>query len=566
MPHHVPQPASQPGPKLEFEALLNRLVERAGEMAHSQARLRDLIRVNNDLTSNLDLATVLRKIVEIGTELMEAKYGAMGVIGDDQSLEQFITIGFDEATIEQIGTLPVGKGLLGALIAEPVPVRLARIADDPRSSGFPPGHPPMKDFLGVPIRVRDQVYGNLYLTDSKNGEFSADDEELAEALAATAGIAIANARLFEDSLYRERWATALAETAHRLMKDEDDEHLGFLVDRVKELADADLVCIAMVTSTGDELIIDQASGTGENDLVAMSFSLGDTAAGEAVRTGEPVRVADAHILPKQGFEAQSLLGSALIIPFSIGDRQAGVLTLARLRDRPEFSTRDLDMGVSFASHISVAIDRAEGRMIRRRVALLEDRGRIARDLHDHVIQRLFATGLNLHALASGLGPESAAGVIKQIKQIDGAIAQIRDSIFGLHKEANVTAAPLRARVLEIADRIELPDETTLRPRVTFLGPVDLMADATLTDDVTAAVSETLTNVVRHAKASHVTVVVSAAAGHVTVEVTDDGVGPGDSPRLSGLSNLRSRAEAHGGTFEINEGPGGGTQAVWSVPA
>lgn len=566
MPHHAPLRAAKTGPKLEFETLLSHFVERADEMVRSQARLRDLVRVNNDLISNLDLATVLRKIVEIGTELIEADYGAMGVIGDDQGMEQFITVGFDADTIEKIGALPEGKGLLGALIAEPVPVRLATIADDPRSSGFPAHHPPMKSFLGVPIRVRDTVYGNLYLTDSKRGEFSADDEELAEALAATAGIAIANARLFEDSLYRERWASALAETAHRLMKDEDDEHLGFLMDRVKELADADLVCIGLVTSTGKDLIIDRASGPGEDVLAAMSFALGDTPSGEAVRTGEPVLVPDVRALRDLGFEEQALLGNAMVIPFSIGNEQSGILSLARLHGRADFGTRDLDMGMSFASHISVAIDRAEARMIRRRVALLEDRSRIARDLHDHVIQRLFATGLSLQAIAAGLGPVEAKGVIEQIKEIDGAIAQIRQSIFALHKDSEVTSVSLRARVLEIVDRIESQNEAAPRPRVTFLGPVDLMADATLTDDVTAVVTEALANVVRHAKASKITVVISAAAGDVTVEVTDDGIGPGHSPRLSGLSNLRSRAEAHGGTFEINEGTEGGTQVVWSVPA
>jgi signal transduction histidine kinase len=223
------------------------------------------------------------------------------------------------------------------------------------------------------------------------------------------------------------------------------------------------------------------------------------------------------------------------------------------------------MGVSFAAHISVAIDRAEARVIRRRVALLEDRSRIARDLHDHVIQRLFATGLSLQAAAAGLEPESAKRVVEQITEIDGAIAQIRQSIFALHRDPDVTSVSLRARVLEIVDRIEVEDGQTVRPRVTFLGPVDLMADASLTDDVTAVVTEALANTVRHANATKVEVTISAAAGHVTVEVTDDGAGPGTSPRLSGLANLRQRAVSHGGSFEIHEATGGGTQIVWTAP-
>lgn len=566
MPYHAPPRASSLGPALEFETILGQLVERADQMMRSQARLRDLIRVNNDLTSNLDLETLLRTIVKIGTELIHAEYGAMGVIGDDQSMAQFITVGMDDETIARIGHLPEGKGLLGALIADPVPVRLPSIADDARSSGFPDHHPPMKSFLGVPIRVRDEVYGNLYLTDSRNGAFTSDDEELAQALAATAGIAIANARLFEDAVYRERWASALAETARRLMKDEEDEHLGFLVERVKELADADLVCIGLATSAGGDIIVDRAVGVGADDLTGTSFSVDGTVTGEAVGSGRTVVVPDLRVLHEKSFDQDTVLGHAVIIPFTIGDDRAGILSLARLVGRPPFADRDLDMGSSFASHIGVSIDRAEARTIRRRVALLEDRSRIARDLHDHVIQRLFATGLSLQAVAAGLPPDPAKGITEQIREIDASIAQIRQSIFALHRDSEVTSVSLRARVLEIVDRLEHQDESSLRPRVTFLGPVDLMADASLTDDVTAVVSEALANIVRHADASKVDVVISAAAGRVTVEVTDDGVGPGASPRLSGLANLRSRANAHDGSFEILAGPSGGTQVVWSVPA
>ncbi len=563
MPHRSPAHPSNLGPKLEFETLLSQMVERAEEMVRSQSRLRDLIRVNNDLTSNLDLATVLRRIVEIGTELIDARYGAMGVIADDQSLEQFITVGIDDETAAKIGHLPEGKGLLGALIADPNPVRIAAIADDARSSGFPAMHPPMSSFLGVPIRVRDEVYGNLYLTDSRHGEFTADDEELATALAATAGIAIANARLFDDALYRERWASALAETARRLMKDDDDEHLGFLLDRVAELAEADLVAIGLISSSHAEIVVDRASGTGESTLTGMSFPLESAGINEAFATGEPVVMPAVHALDSLGFQEQAQLGHAVVIPFNIGDDPAGVLAIARLRDRPEFSARDTAMGVSFAAHISVAIDRAKAGTIRRRVALLEDRSRIARDLHDHVIQRLFATGLNLQAAAASVEPATASRIVDQIKEIDGAIAQIRQSIFALKKDPEATSVNLRARILEIVDRIE--DELAPRPRVTFLGPVDFMADAQLSDDVAAVVTEALANVVRHAHATKVDVTISAAAGNVSVEVTDNGTGPGTSPRFSGLDNLRSRAISHGGTFEIHEGPDGGTQLVWSVP-
>ncbi len=221
------------------------------------------------------------------------------------------------------------------------------------------------------------------------------------------------------------------------------------------------------------------------------------------------------------------------------------------------------MGSSFASHISVAIDRAESRRGRRRVALLEDRSRIARDLHDHVIQRLFGTGLSLQAAAAGADPETAARITAQITEIDSAIAQIRQSIFAMQRDPETTTVSLRARILEIVDRVS--DQLTSRPRVTFLGPVDLMVSGDLTDDVAAVVTESLANAVRHAGPAQVAVTIAAVSGEVSIEVVDDGVGPGSSPRLSGLSNLRQRAEDRGGEFEIDEATGGGTRVSWVVP-
>lgn len=553
-------------PTLEFETLLTQVVARVDEMMESQARMRQLVQVNNDLTSRLDLPTVLRRIVEIGLELIQARYGAMGIIGDERRLEQFIHVGMDDATVARIGHLPDGKGLLGALIDQPEPVRLASIQSDPRSSGFPDHHPPMTSFLGVPIRVRDTVFGNLYLTDSKNGEFSADDEELARALAATAGIAIENARLFEDSQDRARWSTALVDVSRRLLsadEDEEADELGTLLDRLRELARADLVTVALTSTTGENLVVDRAAGTAADALVAMTVPVEQSAAAEALRTGEPTIVSHAIAQEPTGFDEHCLLASAMVVPFSFGQDTHGVLTVARDGARPPFAPRDLEMGVSFAGHISLALDRSEVRLARRRMALLEDRSRIARDLHDHVIQRLFATGLNLQALISVVDEPTGDKIMAQIREIDAAIAQIRQSIFAIRHDGEPTASRLRARVLEIVERIA--DQLPTRPRVTFVGPVDLMADAGLTDDIAAVVTEALANTVRHARATHVDITISAVAGRVTVELIDDGVGPGDTPRLSGLANLLQRAEARHGTFEIVRGGAGGARLSWSVP-
>jgi signal transduction histidine kinase len=532
-------------------------------MMSSQARMRDLIRINNELTSNLDLPNVLRRIVEIGKELLNARYAAMGVIGDERRLEQFIHVGMDPEVYEQIDHLPEGKGLLGALIDDPQPVRLGTIASDARSSGFPTHHPPMESFLGVPIRVRDAVYGNLYLTDSVNGAFSSDDEELAEALAATAGIAIENARLFDDSAYRARWSSALAETARRLLQDDEDDQLGVIVREVQELAGADLVSIALISESGEEIVVDRASGIGAEGLTSQSFPLAGTFAGSVISRGEPVVVDEHERYEPDGLAYQALLGPSMVIPFGRSDRPTGVLIVSRHKGQLPFTPKDLDLGVSFASHIGVAVDRAESQRARRRVALLEDRSRIARDLHDHVIQRLFATGLSLQGTAAALSSEAAEQITAQVEEIDGAIAQIRQSIFAMRRDPESTTVSLRARILEIVDRVSGQMQT--KPRVTFSGPVDLMASGTLTDDVAAVVTEGLANTVRHAHATKVDISVTAASGQVSVEVTDDGVGPGELPDLSGLDNLRHRAESQGGSFAIHQAPGGGTRLAWSVP-
>lgn len=551
------------GPKLEFESALTHFVERAQEMMTSQARMRDLIRINNELTSNLDLPNVLRRIVEIGKELLNARYAAMGVIGDERRLEQFIHVGMDPEVYEQIDHLPEGKGLLGALIDDPRPVRLETIASDARSSGFPSNHPPMRSFLGVPIRVRDEVYGNLYLTDSLNGAFSPDDEELAEALAATAGIAIENARLFDDSAYRARWSSALAETARRLMQDDEDNQLGSIVKEVHDLAGADLVSIGLISDSGDEIVVERASGLGGEELTSRSFPLANTFAGRVIAQGDPVLVHEHEGLEPDGLGYPALLGPSMVIPFGHADRPAGVLIVSRTKERLPFSQKDLDLGVSFASHIGVAVDRAESQRARRRVALLEDRSRIARDLHDHVIQRLFATGLSLQGTAAVLEGEAAERITAQVQEIDGAIAQIRQSIFAMRRDPESTTVSVRARILEIVDRVS--DQMESKPRVVFSGPVDLMASGSMTDDVAAVVTEALANAVRHAHATKVEISVTAASGEVSIEVTDNGVGPGDSPKLSGLDNLRHRAESQGGTFAIHQAPGGGTRLAWSVP-
>lgn len=551
-------------PKLEFEMLLSQLIDRAHEVMTTQARLRDLISASNTLVSDLDLSTVLTRIAEVAKRLVGAEYAAMGVTASDGHLEQFIHVGMSEDVVAKIDHLPEGKGLLGALIQDPQPVRLRSLADDQRSSGFPAEHPPMESFLGVPIRVRDEVYGNLYLTNQINGEFSADDEAIAQALAASAGIAIANARLFEESRYRERWSTALAETNRHMLANEEEGALQILIERMMDLAAADVACVLLAIPDRHHLVVDRAIGQNSNELEDMTFPLDGGVVHDVIAKGEPRIVDNTSHFPADGFLARTLMGEAILVPFDMNAHQRGVLVVARLPDRPGFRERDLEMASSFADQVTLAVQRTDARANQQRVDLLEDRSRIARDLHDHVIQRLFGAGLSLQAVASGLGPGvPSRRILEQISSIDDTIAQIRESIFALKSDSHHPTPGLRLRLREVIDRVtvQLPGS----PRVRFLGPVDLMSDREVADDAVAVVTEGLANIIRHAEATSVTVTVAAANGQLSIDVIDDGKGFGGQALRSGLANLHDRAVQRGGTFVAQDAKPHGTHLTWTIP-
>ncbi len=552
------------GPRLEFEILLEQLIERAHEVMSTQARLRHLITANNAVASNLDLPTVLTRIADVARELIGAKYAAIGIIAADRHLEQFIHVGMDNETVQRIGHLPDGKGLLGALIEDPRPIILNQIADDQRSSGFPKHHPPMNSFLGVPIRVRDEIYGNLYLTDALSGEFSNDDKELAGALAATAGVAIANARLYEETKYRERLSAALAETTRHTLADDENGAIDKMTQFVRDLSDADLVCVGLSSSEHRNLVVDRALGSGAGAVLGSVYPIGEGAIHDVLELRELRIVDDTRDCPPQGLLHQTKMGQAILVPFEVNSGQKGVLILARELGRPPFHQRDQNMATAFADQLTLAVERAASRAHKYRMELLEDRSRIARDLHDHVIQRLFAAGLSLQAVASGLGPsEVSRRVTEQITDIDDTIAQIRESIFALKSASKGGPSGLRSRMREVLDRVS--DQLENTPKVRFLGPVDLMSDRQVTDDAVAVATEGLANIVRHAEATEVAITISAAGGLLTIEMVDDGVGVGDRTHFSGLNNLRERADQRGGNFEIQNAKPHGTRLIWSVP-
>lgn len=535
----------------------------------AQARLQRLLEANRQAVEHLDLSTVLRQIVEAAVEMVGAQFGAIGVLGRGHALDEFIHVGMDAATVARIGTPPVGRGLLGALTSDPVAVRLGTMSEDPRSVGFPAHHPEMNSFLGVPLEVRDEIYGHLYLADPRHDAFGPDDQQLVEALAATAGVAIAHARLFDESKRREQWTAATSRITHELLTDDDVDSLQVIAETMLELASADLVAVVLTDSEHppyDGLVFDRAAGLERDSVVGVRLPEG-TLVSRCLESRRPQLVDDIGAEDHVHVLGRASLGPAMAVPLpaEVGAERGarGCLFVLRSRGSHSFTEFELDVAASLAGHAALALDYADAREVRARSVTLEDRVRIARDLHDHVIQRLFAAGLHIQSVASTLPPGPAATQLgEQVEEIDATIRQIRSTIFGLNVRPT-RADGVRSQILEVIKAATV----TLRgpPEVTFRGPLDLLVPEALGETLAAVAREALTNVGRHAHARRVEVFLTADAREVVLEVLDDGSGLVDGPERSGLANLRARADALGGSFEVSSRTGPGTRLRWTAP-
>jgi signal transduction histidine kinase len=529
-----------------------------------EPRLRRLLDAVPHVVGELELAHVLERIIEAAVELVDARWGALGVIAPDGTLEQFVHVGMAPQEVRAVGHLPEGHGLLGAVIDTGEAIRLPHLRDDPRSVGFPAHHPPMDAFLGVPIRVRERVFGNLYLTNQDGGpEFSDDDQHLVASLAAIAAIAIENARLFHEQVRRERWSTALAEVTAALLSEDTVDVLAVLAERVASVIESELVCV--IVADGEEhgqpmLRVDTARGAGADEIVGRRYPAADTLSGRAIATGALASTDPGE--PPGESVVRSGRSAAMALPVRAGDQVLGALAVYRAADAPLFTDAERAMAADFALQAGVAIQLARGRADRERLALIDDRARIARDLHDHVIQRLFGTGLSLQAIAART-PQAADAIGAQVDAIDAAIGEIRTAIFALASRP-ASGGALRHHVLDVA--ADATPGLAHPPLVTFAGPVDLLVTGELADDVLAVVRECLANAARHAEATRVEVSVAVDEESLVVTVDDDGVGlPAGARRASGTRNLDERATRRGGSFELAARTGGGTRARWTVP-
>src|SRR5215216_465710 len=458
----APGPAFETGPdgnqRLSVELLMGQLVEQASLIMKAQERLRRLLTANRSIVQELSLPAVLHRIVATARDVADARYAALGVIGADGLLEQFLHVGLDEEKVRAIGELPKGRGVLGALIEDPKPIRLTRIAEDPRSSGFPAGHPPMTTFLGVPIRSRDSVFGNLYLTDRiDGGPFTAEDEELVLALAATAGIAIENARLYEESRRRQEWLRASGEISRQLL-DPGAEHadtLHRIATSVKRLASADVVTLVRPTHDDpSQLEVVVATGAAERELVGLRYPKHDSVAWQAMEQGYGVRLEGVDQLPGVYLHLRPYVpvSQAMALPLRDETGPRGAIVAGRITPPTPFTDADLDMAETFAGQAAIALELSDYRADQQRLGVLLDRWRIAGDLHDHVIQRLFATGMSLQGTVRRITDAQVRGrVTRAVEQLDETVREIRTSIFDLHTAGTAADASLRRQLLDIVE-------------------------------------------------------------------------------------------------------------------
>lgn len=548
---------------MRLDELLQEMLDRVGEVMTSRERLRALLDAVVGIGTDLDLRSTLQRIVASACELVGARYGALGVIGPDRLLHDFITHGIGPELHAKIGDLPHGRGVLGLLIDDPRPVRMPDITQHPNSYGFPPNHPPMHSFLGVPVRIRDQVFGNLYLAEKQgSAEFTEDDEEIVVALAAAAGVAIENARLYALAHRRERWLAAAAEITTLLLGEvRRTDALALVARRAREVADAELALVLLYDDDADHFTVEVVDGptVQARALVGTALPAADTSFAEPVTRGDHHLVEDlAHAAP---WPAVLHTGPAVVSPLATADTLHGVLMIAHSPEHKGVTDGDVALLGSFAGQAALAMERARGQEERELLVVLEDRERIARDLHDVVIQRLFATGLQLQSAAPmAARPDVAKRINAAVDDLDATIKDIRRTIFELRTPMS---AALRT---EIREAVSVAAESLgYRPQLELNGPIDSAVPDEVRPDLTAVLREALSNAVRHAQASRVSVTVSVDAGQVSVTVTDDGVGCDPAAARSGLVNLRERAERHGGLFEVRRAEPKGTEVRWQVP-
>jgi two-component system, NarL family, sensor histidine kinase DevS len=549
--------------QLRLRELLGEVQDRIEKIVEGRDRLDGLVEAMLVVTAGLDLDATLRSIVDSAIQLVDARYGALGVRGHGHDLVEFVYRGIDDDTRTLIGDLPQGRGVLGVLIDDPQPIRLDNIQQHSASVGFPPNHPPMRTFLGVPVRIRDEVFGNLYLTEKADGQpFSEDDEVLVQALAAAAGIAIANARLYAQSRSRQAWIEAARDIATEMLSGADPATVfALLAEKALKLVDATATMVAVPieadepASGATELVIAETSGELSISADDDSLTLTSTPVGDVALERLPRRFDSLDLAIGVSVEP----GPALLLPLRVADTLGGVLVVLRRPGLAPFTDEQLDMMTAFADQAALAWQLATSERRMRELEVLTDRDRIARELHDHVIQRLFAIGLAMQAtLPLARSPELQRRLAEQVDDLQRVIQDIRTAIFGLHTTPS-DAVRLRQRLENVIAECAV---TGLRTMVQFVGPVSVV-DATLADHAEAFVRTAVGHVTRHSDVSRVGVVVEVG-DELSIKIAADGQGVPDET-TDNIAEIRRAAEELGGGLTIDTGADGETTLRWSIP-
>lgn len=547
---------------------LRRIHDQLDELAADRDQMGLLLQLAIEISSDLELDPMLYRIIRAALTLTGARYGAIGVWGADDLLTSFVYEGMDPRTVQYIGHLPVGKGILGALRERTDLLNLPDLTEHPASAGFPEGHPPMRSFLGMPIRIRGEPYGSLYVADDRTGHrFTAADELTARALASVAAVAIDNARLFNQMRVAASWTDASREiTAAVLSDDHPKLPLRLIAERALELTGAEQAIVLVPDdpdAAEDEvqtLVVSAAVGSHADDVLGQRIPVAGSTTGEVFRSGEPV-ITETFRRPIEAF-TDAGERPAIVAPLCAERQTLGVIALARNGCAPPFDTSYLDLVRDFAGHAAIALTIARARRDAAELDLLSDRERIAHDLHDQVIQRVFAVGMDLQGVIARMrNPQLAHRLSRSVDELQAVITDIRTTIFHLQR-SSAAHAGFPSRIHDLFET--LTENTDVTASLNVSGPLSVVT-AELADHAEAVLTEALSNAIRHSGAAEISASITVA-DELSIVVSDNGKGiPPDNRRSSGLRNLARRAESVQGRFTVADRPGGGTEVVWSVP-
>ncbi|TDP96204.1 GAF domain-containing sensor histidine kinase [Labedaea rhizosphaerae] len=524
-------------------------------MADIDRRLRHLLRERAALADGPSLKPVLRHVVTVARELVGVPYAAAGILDEDGQLDDFVYEGIDEPTAELIGAPPEGHGLLGNLLDRATPIRVDDLAEQPGTAGFPPRHPVMKSFLGVPIRIQGRTRGQLYLADPARGRFDSDDEDLVVALVTSTAVAIENVELRRHSRQRERWLAAAAAAAGQVLGGGGARPFDPVPRFAQQTAEADFATLVLVTDQ-DRLQLQAATGIFADEAPGRLLDMDTSLAGQVVRSARPVRTqgypdtGDTHVAAR--------IGSVVVVPIASGGVVIGALGVGRLAPRRSYTDADIGHLVEFAEHVGLAMELSRARTRTR------DRGaaevdRISVELDKQVVQRLFAVSLGLEGLMTiGMSPVVRDRLTRSVSALDDSIDRIRSMVYGIDS----TIGRDRPRSLQHQVLAAVEDCTPalgLSVTTTFSGELDSTVPDAVADTVIEIVHLVLQSIAEHAGASRVELGMTVSADLLTIDVVDNGSethAPGPS--------LREQAEAHAGRLDTHSTPTGGTRMTWTA--